>query len=94
MKNDPILSALINFLVPIIFLYGLFFLADFFESGFFAFIYSMVLFVSGFMIFSVKFSGVKVSSIFHFEFVSFFALLLSIAYITAILLLITNLFAI
>ncbi len=94
MKNDPILSALINFLVPIIFLYGLFFLADFFESGFFAFIYSMVLFVSGFMIFSVKFSGVKISSLFHFEFISFFTLLLSIAYISAILLLITNLFAI
>ena len=94
MKNDPILSALINFLVPIIFLYGLFFLADFFESGFFAFIYSMVLFVSGFMIFSVKCSGVKISSLFHFEFISFFTLLLSMAYITAILLLITNLFAI
>jgi len=94
MKNDPILSALINFLVPIIFLYGLFFLADFFESGFFALIYSMVLFVSGFMIFSVKFSGVKVSSIFHLEFLSFFTLLLSIAYIISILLLITNLFAI
>ena len=90
MKNDPILSALINFLVPIIFLYGLFFLADFFESGFFAFIYFVVLFVSGFMIFSVKFSGVKISSIIHLEFLSFFTLLLSISYIIAILLLITN----
>jgi hypothetical protein len=94
MKNDPILSALINFLVPIIFLYGLFFLADFFESGFFAFIYSMVLFVSGSMIFSVKFSNVSISSIFQFEFASFFVLLLSIAYIAAILFLITDLFAI
>lgn len=91
MKNDPILSALINFLVPIIFLYGLFFLADFFDSGFFAFIYSMVLFVSGFMIFSVKFSGVKLTSIFHVEFVAFFVLLLSIAYIGSILLMITDL---
>ncbi len=94
MKNDPILSALINFLVPIIFLYGLFFLADFFDSGFFAFIYSMVLFVSGFMIFSVKFSEVKLTSIFQVEFIAFFILLLSIAYICSIFLLITDLFAI
>ena len=94
MKNDPILSALINFLVPIIFLYGLFFLADFFESGFFAFIYSVVLFASGFMIFSVKFSNMKMPSLVHFEFFSFFALLLSISYLVAILFFITNLFAI
>jgi len=94
MKNDPILSALINFLVPIIFLYGLFFLADFFESGFFAFIYSVVLFVSGFMIFSVKFSNMKMPSLVHFEFFSFFALLLSISYLVAILFFITNVFAI
>ena len=94
MKNDPILSALINFLVPVIFLYGLFFLADFLESGFFAFIYSVVLFVSGFMIFSVRFVGIKSSSLISLEFVSFFALLLSIAYIVSVLLLITDLFSI
>jgi hypothetical protein len=96
MKNDPILSALINFLVPIIFLYGLFFLADFFENGFFAFIYSVVLFVSAFMIFSVKSSGnaIAMTSPVQFEFLSFFALLLSISYVVAILLLITNLFVI
>ena len=93
MKNDLILSSLINFLVPIIFLYGLFFLADFFANGFFAFIYSVVLFVSGVMIFSVRVSGTKTTTLIPFEFVSFFALLLSIAYIVAILLLVTNLFA-
>lgn len=94
MKNDLILSALINFLVPIIFLYGLFFLADFFETGFFAFIYSVVLFVSGFMIFSVRFSGIKPLTATQFEFASFFILLLSISYIAGILFLITNLFSI
>jgi hypothetical protein len=94
MKNDPILSALINFLVPIIFLYGLFFLVDFFESGFFAFIYSLVLFVSGFMIFSVRFSATKTLSLMQFEFTSFFVLLISVAYVVAVLLLITNLFSI
>ena len=94
MKNDPILSALINFLVPVILLYGLFFLADFFENGFFAFIYSVVLFVSGFMIFSVRFSGIKPLSPAQIEFTSFFILLLSIAYITSVLLLITDLLSV
>lgn len=93
MKNDQILASLINFLVPIIFLYGLFFLADFFANGFFAFIYSVVLFVSGFMIFSVKFSGFKTESLVPLDIVSSFALLLSIMYVVGILFLITNLFA-
>ena len=93
MKKDLILSSLINFLVPIIFLYGLFFLADFFANGFFAFIYSIVLFVSSFMIFSVRFFDVKIS-ISQFEFVIFFALLLSIAYIASILLFVTDLLTI
>jgi len=94
MKNDPILSALVSFLVPIIFLYGLFFLADFLEKGFFAFIYSIVLLVSGFMIFSVRFSGAQSVSLTQFEFVSFFVLLISMAYAIALLLMITDLFAI
>lgn len=93
MKNDLIVSSLINFLVPIIFLYGLFCLADFFANGFFAFIYSVVLFVSGFMIFSIRFSGVRTASLVHLEFVSFFALLLSICYVVAVFFLVTNLFA-
>jgi len=97
MKNDPILAALINFLVPIIFLYGLFFLVDFFESGFFAFIYSVVLFVSAFMIFSIKHSGRLLSgvspssSVTQVEFFSFFVILLAISYVSAILLFVTNL---
>ena len=94
MKNDPILSALINFLVPVIFLYGLFFLADFLQSGFFAFIYSAVLFVSGVMIFSVRFSDSKLATPIQFEFFSFFIFLLLIAYLIATLLLITDLFSI
>lgn len=94
MKNDPILVALINFLVPIIFIYGLFFLADFFENGFFAFIYSMVLLISGFMIFSVRASGIKSLSPVQFELISFFVLLVSISYICGVLMLITNLFSI
>lgn len=94
MKNDPIISALINFLVPIIFLYGLFCLVDFFESGFFSVIYAAVLFVSAFMILAVKFPAIKIVALLQFEFAAFFILLLSICYITAVLLSITDLLSI
>lgn len=95
MKNDPIVNALINFLVPIIFLYGLFFLAEFFTQGFFAFIYSTVLFLSGFMVLSVHSSGDrKIISFAWLEFVSFFISLTLLAYLISVLLIITDLFAI
>jgi hypothetical protein len=95
MKNDPVLSALINFLVPIILLYGLFFLADFFKSGFFAFIYSLVLFVSAFMIFSVRFSKIfGESAQIQIEFFSFFILLISVSYVFGILFFVTDFFVI
>ena len=92
--KDPILSALINFLVPVIFLYGLFFLADFFANGFFAFIYAMVLFISGSMLFFVRFAGVKLSSLIQLEFISFFILLILLSYVIAVLFLITDLLSI
>jgi hypothetical protein len=93
MKNDPIVTALIKFLVPIIFLYGLFFLAGFFAEGFFAIIYSAVLFLSGFMVLSIKFSE-RLVSLAWLEFVSFFISLLLISYLVSVLLLITDLFSI
>lgn len=93
MKNDPIVTALINFLVPIIFLYGLFFLAGFFAEGFFAFIYSAVLFLSGFMVLSIRLSGGAIS-LAWLEFVSFFISLLLISYLVSVLLLVTDLFSI
>jgi hypothetical protein len=93
MKNDPIVTALIKFLVPIIFLYGLFFLAGFFDEGFFALIYSAVLFLSGFMVLSIKFSE-RLVSLAWLEFVSFFISLLLISYLVSVLLLITDLLSI
>ncbi len=92
MKNDPVLSSMINFLVPIILIYGLFFLSDFLVSGFFALIYSVVLFFSAFMIFSVRFSSVKPESIVSIEIVSSAATFLSFCYLITILFLITNIF--
>jgi hypothetical protein len=94
MKNDPIVTAIIKFLVPIIFLYGLFFLAGFFAEGFFAFIYSAVLFLSGFMVLSIKFSERLLSSVAWLELLSFFISLLLISYLISVLLLITDLLSI
>ena len=96
MKNDPILSAIINFLVPVIALYGLFFLVDFLKSGFSAFIYAVVLFVSGFMIYTVKFSSSKKSpfSEINFEFITFSLLLVFISYLVAAVIFLTDIFRI
>lgn len=96
MKSDPILTAIINFLVPLITLYGLFFLADIFEIGFFAIIYSIILFISAFLIFTSKFanSSIDFISSSQFDLLSFFILSLAISYLMAILLLITDLFRI
>ncbi|MBU6140317.1 MAG: hypothetical protein KGP29_01995 [Proteobacteria bacterium] len=94
MKSDQIINALINFLVPVIFLYGFFFLAGFFSEGFFALIYSATLFLSGFVVLSVKSSERKTIPISWLEFLSFFIVLLLISYLTSVLMLITNLFSI
>jgi hypothetical protein len=91
MKNDPIISSLINFLVPIIFLYGLFCFIEFFEIGFFGVIYSAIIFVSAFMILAVKSSIEEFFVALQFEYAAFFILLLSICYILAILLSVTDL---
>lgn len=90
MSRDPILSPLINFIVPIIFLYGLFFFADFFDGGFFAFIYAMVIFVIGLMILSIKTPYKKFLSRLRFRVISVLILGLSIIYVVAVLALITS----
>ena len=77
MKNDPILSSLTNFLIPIIFLYGLFILGEFPEKGFLAVIYAMVFFISGALIYLVRFPNAKISEILNFEYISFFLLLVA-----------------
>jgi len=94
MKNDPIISALINFLVPIIFLYGCFCFVQFFEIGFFGVIYCAIIFISGFMILAVKSSMGEFFVALQFEYIAFFILLLSICYIIAVLLSITDLMSI
>ena len=87
MRNDVILVALINFLVPMILLYAFFSLVDCFTNGFFSIIYSITLFVEAFMIYSVRFDGLKLSTITSINIFSWFGLVALIFYLTFVLLL-------
>jgi hypothetical protein len=94
MKNDQLINSLINFLIPIIFLYGLYFLSDLFiTSGFFALIYSVVLIILGLMIYGAN-NDNKFSNFSHIEILCFSSSLISLIYVVVVLLIITNLFAI
>lgn len=93
MKSDPILSTLSNFLVPIILIYGLFSFADFFVGGFFAFIYSMILFVSAFMTFYFARVGDENINFVSIELIAITLKILLICYLITILSLITNIFS-
>ena len=86
MKQNITLSSLVNFLIPIIFLYGLFFLADFLEDGFFALIYASIIFVSGYFIFQL--SDIRILPI-KFSLIHLLLVLFFLTYTFSIFLLIT-----
>lgn len=92
MKEDKLTASLINFFIPIIFLYGLYFLISLFEiSGFFALIYLMILFMLAIMMYQiVHSSGLKAFE--NYEIISFTFSLFGLFYILAIVLLLTNFF--
>ena len=94
MKNDPVLSSIINFLLPIIFLYGCFFFVGFFDAGFFAFIYALVLFASGLMVFYISNADLKLLTQINFENVALFVVLISLTYVLSLLFFVTDFFAI
>ncbi|NBX53306.1 MAG: hypothetical protein EBT63_06645, partial [Proteobacteria bacterium] len=91
MKNDELIKGLVNFLIPIIFLYGLYFLSDLFiENGFFALVYSVVLIILGLMMFSANSENEFSASIGNLEIISFSCSLISIIYLAVILILKAN----
>jgi hypothetical protein len=94
MKNDPVVTALINFLVPVIFLYSFFFLAEFFNDGFFAFVYSAALFLSGvtLLMLNSNFSK-KIVTAYWVDLISFFSSVTLLAYLISVLLTITDFFS-
>ena len=91
MKNDVILTALVNFLVPIILLYAFFSLADYIHSGLFSMVYSAILFIIAFMIYAAKFGGLESYVIVSIKLISWSLILISAIYLLFILLLLTKL---
>jgi hypothetical protein len=91
MRSDKLLVAMINFLVPFILLYVLFVLADYVNSGFFSLIYATILVVIAFLIYSTKFSDLKLSSLVSVKLVSWIGLLIAVTYLVVILLLLIDL---
>ena len=82
---------MINFLVPFILLYAFFVLADYINSGFFSLIYTTILVVIAFLIYSTKFSDLKLSSLVSIKLVSWIGLLIAVTYLVVILLLLIDL---
>ncbi len=91
MRSDKLLVAMINFLVPFILLYAFFVLADYVNSGFFSLIYATILVVIAFLIYSTKFSDLKLSSLVSVKLVSWIGLLIAVTYLVVILLLLIDL---
>jgi hypothetical protein len=95
MKDDQIINSLVNFLIPIIFLYGLYFLSDLFiESGFFALVYSVVLIILGLMMYGINHNPNYTKSASQLEIISFSCSFISLIYLLVILMLITSLLSI
>jgi hypothetical protein len=90
MKQDPILNAISSFLIPVIFLYGLFILSEFFQKGFLAVIYAIIFFIGGLMIYLVRLPNSKILEAINFEYISFFLLLISLSYLSGLFILISN----
>jgi len=91
MRSDKLLVAMINFLVPFILLYAFFVLADYINSGFFSLIYATILVVIAFLIYSTKFSDLKLSSLVSVKLVSWIGLVIAVTYLVIILLLLIDL---
>ena len=86
MKSDIVLMSLINFLVPLVLIYAFFSLLDYGNSGFFAIIYSAVLFIIAFMIYGVKFSTLQPSTLISIRLIAWLGLSAALFYTMLILL--------
>lgn len=92
MRNDVILVAMVNFLVPILLLYAFFSLVSCFANGFFSVIYSITLFVEAFMIYSVRFDGLKSATIISIDMLSWIIMTALMLYLILVLLSLFGLF--
>jgi len=91
MRSDKLLITMINFLVPFILLDGFFVLADYTNGGFFSIIYATILVAIAFLIYSIKFTDLRLPSLMLVKLVSWVGLIVAIVYLTIILLLLIDL---
>ncbi len=82
---------MINFLVPFILLYAFFALANYANNGFFALVYATILVVIAFLIYSAKFTELKLSSLVSIKLISWLGLLIAVVYLIIILLFLIDL---
>ena len=90
MKNDPVFSSIINFLLPIILLFGCFFSIDFIHAGFFALIYSLVLFAGAIIVFYIASFDLKLGLKINFDLVALIFTIIAIFYVAMLFLLVTD----
>lgn len=91
MKSDKLLINMINFLVPLVLLDAFFSLANYSHDGFFSLIYATILLIIAFLIYSVKFVDLKLSSLVSVKIISWLGLLIALAYLGIVLLLLIDL---
>lgn len=91
MKNDVVLASLINFLLPLILLYALFSLVEYINNGFSSVIYSTVLVIIAFIIYSVKFSAAKPAALIGSRLISWLGFSISVIYLIMVLLFLIDL---
>jgi len=87
MNHKNLVDNLINFLIPTIFLYALYFLCNaFLENGFFAIIYFGIIVILGFMAFAINNRNFKYYQYFqHLEQMIFAISLMGLIYFTSII---------
>lgn len=90
MKNDIVLRVILSFLIPIVFLYSLFYITSYHYGGFFSILYAVVLATIGFGLYAVRFGAVRMSKMLPFKIIGFGALLLMLSYTVVTMLILMN----
>lgn len=92
MQRDKTAILIINFLTPLIFLYGLFILSEIIERGLFVAILFSIILVISFIIFSFKIFDKKTNNRIKIQsdFWLFFIILIFISYLSTILIFIVS----
>lgn len=90
MRNDIVLRVILSFLIPIVFLYSLFYIASYNYGGFFSVLYSVILGTIGFGLYAVRFGGVRMSKMLPFKIIGFGALVMMSIYTVVTMLILMN----